>query len=83
MSSLDRIREALDAVARGTSDARGALARAGSRLEEAARMYADLDGDTHESLPADRISAAHDDVTAALGSLDRAAGIVDDLAARL
>lgn len=46
-------------------------------------MYADLDGDTHESLPADRMSAAHDDVTAALGSLDRAAGIVDDLAARL
>ncbi len=83
MSSLDRIREALDAVARGTSDARGALVSAGSRLEEAARMYADLDGDTHETLPVDRMTAAHDDVGAALGSLDRAAGIVDDLAARL
>lgn len=83
MSSLDRIREALDAVARGTSDARGALVQAGSRLEEAAQMYADLDGDTHEQLPVDRMTAAHDDVGAALGSLDRAAGIVDDLVARL
>ena len=83
MSSLDRIREALDAVARGTSDARGSLVHAGARLEEAAQMYADLDGDTHEQLPADRMSAAHDDVGAALGSLDLAAGIVDDLAARL
>jgi hypothetical protein len=83
VSSLDRIREALDAVARGTSDARGSLVHAEARLEEAARMFADLDGDTHEKLPADRMHAAHDDVAAVLGSLDRAAGIVDDLAARL
>lgn len=83
MTSFDEIRQALAQVAAWTDDARAHTVRARECLDQTARLFADLDGRTHDDLPTAAVDRARDGVAEAMTGIEAAGQIVADLGAGL
>lgn len=82
MSSLGEIRAALAAATERTADARGHAVLARTRLDEAARLLADL-SESAADLPRDDVQRAGRDLDDALQIMNNASDLVTQLGDRL